>query len=81
MAKIDERSRKAVPAHGLPYASTGSRAFVSHSGRTVFSVVYPPPDPNQPFGGNPDASKHLDTAMRNVRVAGQPAYVTGFDAL
>ena len=63
------------------YASTGSRAFVSHDGRTVFSVVYPPPDPNQPFGGNPDASKHLDTAMRNVRIAGQPVYVTGFDAL
>jgi RND superfamily putative drug exporter len=82
LAKIDEQSRKAVPgARIASYASTGSRAFVSHDGRTVFSVVYPPPDPNQPFGGNPDASKHLDTAMRNVRIAGQPVYVTGFDAL
>ncbi len=82
LAQIDRVSEKAVPgARVASYATTGSRAFVSHDGRTVFSVVYPPLDPNAPFGGNPDASKHLDTAMRNVRIDGQPVYVTGLDAL
>jgi putative drug exporter of the RND superfamily len=82
LANIDRISEKAVPgARIASYATTGSRAFVSSDGRTVFSVVYPRLDPNAPFGGNPDASKHLDTAMQGVRVAGQPVYVTGYDAL
>ena len=82
LAKIDQVAEKAVPgARIASYATTGSRAFVSADGRTVFSVVYPRLDPNAPFGGNPDASKHLDKAMQGVRVAGQPVYVTGYDAL
>src|ERR1700704_3276578 len=54
------RALEARIEHTLPgtrlagYASTHNTAFVSKDGHTTFLVAYPPPDPNQPFGDNPE---------------------------
>ncbi len=63
------------------YASTGSSAFLSRDRQTTFVLAYPPPDPNQPFGDNPNAAKRATAALRGTTVAGAPVHLTGFDAL
>jgi RND superfamily putative drug exporter len=55
--------------------------FVSKDGRTTFMVAYPPPDPNQPFGDNPNAARKASSALAGATVAGAPVHLTGFDAL
>src|SRR3954451_5831742 len=74
----------AQPAPGARIAgfgSTGSRAFVSQDGRTAFLVAYPPPDPNEPFGGNPTAEKHVRAVLKGATIDGAPVHLTGYDAL
>jgi RND superfamily putative drug exporter len=63
------------------YASTGSATFLSHDRLTTFVIAYPPPDPNQPFGDNPNAAKRASAALKDMTVAGAPVHLTGFDAL
>jgi putative drug exporter of the RND superfamily len=81
------RGVEATLARALPgariagYASTHSRAFVSHDGRTTFALAYPPPDRTQAFEDNPKAAEHASAALRGARVAGAPVHLTGFDAL
>ena len=82
LARIDERMQRAVPkARIASYASTGDKTFVSADGRTTFAVAYPPPDPSEPFGGNPTAEKRAEAALRGVTIAGAPVHLTGFGAL
>jgi len=82
LAKIDTRLHRALPhARVASYASTGDRAFVSSDGRTTFALAYPPRDPDQPFGDNPQAEKRARAAMRGATVAGAPVHLSGWDAL
>jgi putative drug exporter of the RND superfamily len=82
LAQVDERVREAIPgARVASYASTGDDTFVSEDGRTVYSVVYPPPDPDSQFGENANAEKDASAALKDVTVAGAPVHLTGFDAL
>ncbi|HEY7831175.1 MAG TPA: MMPL family transporter [Solirubrobacteraceae bacterium] len=81
------RALEARIEHTLPgtrlagYASTHNTAFVSKDGHTTFLVAYPPPDPNQPFGDNPEAAKKATAVLAGATVAGAPVHLTGFDAL
>jgi RND superfamily putative drug exporter len=82
LRQVEQKAKQTIPgARVSGYGSTGSRAFVSKDGRTVFAVVYPPADPNSPFGGNPDAEKHLRTALKGATIAGAPLHLTGYEAL
>ena len=63
------------------FASTGSRAFVSRDGRTVFALAYPRGAAKSDWGENPEAAKAATRVLEGVTVAGQPVRVTGFDAL
>jgi len=73
---------KALPGVRVAgYGSTGSRAFVSQDGRTAFLMAYPTPDPDQPFGNNPEAEKKLRAALKGKTVGGAPVHLTGYDAL
>ncbi len=63
------------------YASTASPTFLSSDKLTTFIVAYPPPDPTQPFGNNPEAAKRATKALAGATVAGAPVHLTGFDAL
>jgi RND superfamily putative drug exporter len=79
---IEQKATQAIPgARVSGYGSTGSRAFVSKDGGTVFTIVYPPEDPNATFGGNPDAEKNLRAALKGATIAGAPVHLTGYDAL
>jgi putative drug exporter of the RND superfamily len=79
---VESRLLGVLPGTRLAgYASTHSGAFVSKDGRTTFMVAYPPPDPNQPFGNNPNAAKRATAALAGATVAGAPVHLTGFDAL
>jgi RND superfamily putative drug exporter len=79
---VDARLERALPDSRLAsYASTGDRGFVSPDGRTTFAVLHPLPDPDQPFGDNPDAEKKARSALRGLTVGGAPVHLTGFDAL
>jgi putative drug exporter of the RND superfamily len=79
---VEARIERTLPGSRMAsYASTGNSAFVSKDGRTTFILAYPPPDPNQPFGDNPNAAKKLTAALAGATVAGAPVHVTGFDAL
>jgi RND superfamily putative drug exporter len=79
---VDNRLEQALPGSRVAsYGSTGDRGFVSADGHTTFAVVNPPPDPDQPFGDNPNAEKKARTALRGATVAGAPVHLTGFDAL
>src|SRR5215212_3978751 len=54
LREVEARVGKAVGGGRVAgYGSTGDDAFLSKDGRTAFAVAYPPPDPDQPFGGNP----------------------------
>jgi RND superfamily putative drug exporter len=82
LAAADARLRAALPhARIASFASTGSRAFVSKDGRTVFALAYPRPAAKSEWGENPEAARAATRALRGVTVAGQPVRVTGFDAL
>ena len=79
---VESRLEHVLPGTRLAgYVDTGNRAFVSKDGRTTFIVAYPPPDPNQPFGDNPNAAKKASAALAGATVAGAPVHLTGFDAL
>jgi len=86
-AQSELRALEARIEHTLPgtrlagYAGTHNAAFISKDGRTTFIVAYPPPDPNQPFGDNPEAAKKATAALAGSTVAGAPVHLTGFDAL
>ena len=82
LAAVDARLRRALPQSRIAsFASTGSRAFVSKDGRTVFALAYPRPAAKSDWGENPEAAKAATRALEGVTVAGQPVRVTGFDAL
>jgi putative drug exporter of the RND superfamily len=79
---VEARLAQALPGTRLAgYASTASPAFLSGDRHTTFIVAYPPPDPNQPFGDNPNAAKKATAALAGATVAGVPVHLTGFDAL
>jgi RND superfamily putative drug exporter len=63
------------------YGSTGNPSFTSSDGRTAFAIAYPLPDPDQPFGDNPNAEKKLRKALKGYTVGGAPVRLSGFDAL
>jgi RND superfamily putative drug exporter len=82
LAAVDARLRTALPgARIASFASTGSRAFVSRDGRTVFALVYPPAPAHSDWGENPQAAAAAARAVAGLTVAGRPVRVTGFDAL
>src|SRR5215212_7785412 len=82
LATADARLRAALPhARIASFASTGSRAFVSKDGRTVFALAYPRRAAKSDWGENPEAARAATRALRGVTVAGRPVRVTGFDAL
>ena len=82
LGAVDARMRRALPQSRIAsFASTGSRAFVSGDGRTVFALVYPRAPAESDWGENPEAAQAATRALRGVTVAGQPVRVTGFDAL
>jgi RND superfamily putative drug exporter len=79
---VEARLARTLPGSRMAgYVSTGSRAFVSKDGRTTFIVAYPPPDPKEAFGNNPEAAKKATAAISGMTVAGAPVHLTGFDAL
>jgi putative drug exporter of the RND superfamily len=79
---VEARLRRTVPGVRLAgYASTGSPAFLSRDRRTTFIVAYPAPEPNQAFGGNPEAAKHTSAALASMTVAGAPVHLTGYEVL
>jgi putative drug exporter of the RND superfamily len=79
---VDQRIASALPGSRIAsYSSTGSDAFVSKDGRTVFALVYPRADPSAQFGENSKAEKTAREAVEGAQVAGAPVHLTGFDAL
>jgi putative drug exporter of the RND superfamily len=79
---VESRLQRVEPGTRMAsYASTASPTFLSSDKLTTFIVAYPPPDPNQPFGNNPEAAKKATKALAGVTVAGAPVHLTGFDAL
>jgi RND superfamily putative drug exporter len=79
---LEARVERALPGSRVAgYAATGNPAFVSADGRTTFIIAYPPLDPKQAFGDNPEAAKHASAALRGVTVGGAPVHLTGVDAL
>ena len=53
LKSLEQKATQVIPkARVAGYGSTGSQAFVSKDGRTVFTVIYPPEDPKATFGGN-----------------------------
>jgi RND superfamily putative drug exporter len=82
LKRVDARLSAALPgARIASYASTGNPTFLSDDGRTVFSLVFPPPDPDSDFGENPIAERAAGRALRGAEVAGRPVHLTGIDAL
>src|SRR2546429_71726 len=79
---VEARLARTLPGTRMAgFASTDSRTFLSHDGRTTFIVAYPPPDPKQAFNDNPNAAKKATAALKGVTIAGAPVHLTGFDAL
>ncbi len=82
LAAVEAQVRHVVPgARVAGWAGTGDSAFLSADRRTTFVVAYPPPEPNESFGNNPEAAKQLTRALSTARVGGAPVHVTGYDAL
>ncbi|HYZ30357.1 MAG TPA: MMPL family transporter, partial [Thermoleophilaceae bacterium] len=82
LAQLEQKVRSVLPGSRVTgYGSTGDKAFTSADGKTAFVVAYPVPDPDQPFGDNPNAEKKLRAALRTTTVAGAPVHLTGYDAL
>jgi putative drug exporter of the RND superfamily len=81
LAGLEARLRAALPgSRTASYAGTGSRAFVSHDGRTTFLLAYPRPG-HDAFNDNPDAVRRATGALHGATLAGAPVRVTGIDAL
>jgi RND superfamily putative drug exporter len=79
---VEQKLVKAMPSVRVTgYGSTGDRAFTSSDGRTAFAIAYPKPDPDQPFGDNPDAEKVARHALAGATVGGAPVHLSGYDAL
>ena len=79
---VEARLERTLPGSRIAsYPTTGNPAFLSKDGRTTFMVAYPPPDPTQAFGDNPNAAKKASAALAGMTVAGAPVHLTGFDAL
>ncbi|HEU4702155.1 MAG TPA: MMPL family transporter [Conexibacter sp.] len=79
---LEQRVASVLPGSRVAgYGSTGDDAFVSRDGRTAFAIAYPPPDPDQPFGDNPEAARRLRRALDGTQIAGAPVHLTGYDAL
>ena len=82
LAALEARVAKVLPGGRIAgYAATGSDTFVSKDRRTTFMLAYPPPDPKESFGNNPDAARHLTAALKGASIGGAPVRVTGYDAL
>jgi putative drug exporter of the RND superfamily len=82
LRSVEARLERTLPGSRIAsYPSTGNPAFLSKDGHTTFMVAYPPPDPNQPFGDNPNAAKKASADLAGMTVAGAPVHLTGFDAL
>jgi RND superfamily putative drug exporter len=79
---VEQTLARALPGARIAgYGSTGSDAFVSDDGRTAFTIAYPLPDPDQPFGDNPKAERRARAALEGMQVDGAPVHLTGYDAL
>ena len=64
LAAVDARLRAALPgARIASFASTGSRAFVSEDGRTVFALAYPRLAGKSDWGENPEAARAATLRM------------------
>jgi putative drug exporter of the RND superfamily len=67
------------PAYRIgSYFTTGSRAYVSKDGHTMFATIYPPGKPG--FSSN-SHTKEVRNALRKVTPAGIELHLTGRDAL
>jgi putative drug exporter of the RND superfamily len=79
---IAARAERAAPGTRVAsYATTNSKAFVSRDGRTTYLLAYTPPGRNEFGGGNKQAARAIDRALRGTTVAGAPVHVTGLDVL
>jgi putative drug exporter of the RND superfamily len=82
LRELEKKTEKVLPqARVAGYASTENSAFLSSDKRTSFIVAYPPPEPNESFGNNPEAARQLTKALRGTTVGGATVHVTGYDAL
>ncbi|HEV2815454.1 MAG TPA: MMPL family transporter [Solirubrobacteraceae bacterium] len=78
---VEDAAAKAAPGSRVAgFGSTGDPAFTSEDGRVAFVYVFPARG-DDPFGGNVEAERTLEAALRDVTVAGAPVRVTGYDAL
>jgi putative drug exporter of the RND superfamily len=79
---VEDTIARTLPGSRIAgYGSTGDDAFVSDDGRTAFAIAYPPPDPDQPFGDNPEAARRARAALQGTQVGGAEVHLTGYDAL
>jgi putative drug exporter of the RND superfamily len=79
---IAARAERAAPGTRVAsYATTHSEAFVSDDGRTTYLLAYTPPGRSAFGGGNKQAAKAIERALRGTTVAGAPVHVTGLDVL
>jgi RND superfamily putative drug exporter len=82
LQEVEDAIARTLPGSRIAgYGSTGDDAFVSEDGRTAFAIAYPPPDPDQPFGDNPEAARRARAALADMQVGGAPVRLTGYDAL
>ncbi len=82
LTNVEQRLRAANPGSRVAgFASTHNRAFVSGDGRTTFMVAYPPLDPSQSFGDNPQAEQRARVALAGATVGGATVHLSGSDAL
>jgi len=82
LGALERRVEEVLPGSRVAgYAATHNRAFASADGRTTFIIAYPPVDPKQAFGDNPEAAKRATAALQGASIAGAPVHLTGVDAL
>jgi RND superfamily putative drug exporter len=82
LSALERRVEQALPGSRVAgWAATHNRAFASADGRTTFIIAYPPLDPRQAFGDNPEAAKRATAALKGATIAGAPVHLTGVDAL
>jgi RND superfamily putative drug exporter len=82
LAALERRLTDSLPGARIASAASADPAgFSSANGRTTFAVVYPKPDPAQPFGENPQAEQAARAALRGATIGGAPVHLSGFDAL
>ncbi len=80
---IEQKTQKAIPgARVAGYGSTGSKAFLSKDGHTVFVIVYPPADPEVDVRRQSRRREApAQAALKGATVAGAPVHLTGYEAL